>query len=1244
MNKNDQQIFSDPQFLPIDLQTNPYLQDHRFQEMIILPGAVYLERLLALATEIGITEAVFTEIVFHQPLRLDGQERQLTLASSPLATEGVAVQVYSGSSSGREQLMSGNILPTRQPVIDKLDAKTVAATCQRQLSGPNFYQQLARSGNQYGPAFQLIRQIKIGPDAALATLQPPQNKTAVLSVALDACVQTLAATFAGENQPFLWRGAAKMIVNNRMAQPAFAYAQRQQQEADGLTGDVYLLDGAGAVLAAIYGVRLDYASGSADKPQTLAIAATFTAEPITDSLNFWCETADLPYEIAFAPYNQLFQQLLDPTSLLAQNKQGVNLLLIRPEDWFGRSPSLPLQVSLAEKERLLSNHARYPLTEQVDIAHFVPYETDYLVQEIFHDKSYLKHGISLQDGDCVIDVGANIGMFALFVQQHCPNATVYAFEPATAVFDILQTNATLYGKNVKTFNIGLSNKAGQAAFTFYKNASVFSTVHADTTADTHAIKTIVQNTLKAQPNLPDVKEHDLTDHFMADRLTNVTETVQLTTLSQMIREQQIEQIDLLKIDVERSEWDVLQGIEADHWPRIKQIVIELHDQEGDLITAVMALLKEKGFTVVLDEEALLQGSGLYNVYARRPDNKSGQSPAARHVSPSERQQIMAEFVQALQVSSERSQIPHLICLCSPSPKNVATPAQAAAYQQMVHTLEAACAAIAGVQVIKTAVREHLYPVLNKYDQRTDQLGHIPYTSAYYTALGSSVARQLALRQRAPYKVIVLDCDQTLWQGVCGEDGADGIVLDAPRRALQQFMVAQRQAGMLLCLCSKNSEADMLDVFERRPEMPLTLDHLAAWRINWQPKSENIRSLAEELQLGLDTFIFIDDNRLECAEVRAHCPEVLTLQLPTEPTQIPTFLQHVWAFDRQQITAVDQQRTTFYQQNSERQQLEAKSLGLADFLNRLQLEVDIGPLKADQLARVSQLTYRTNQFNCTTIRRSEAEIHSLIETGKQACLTVTVRDRFGEYGLVGVILFGETAVSLQVDTFLLSCRALGRRVEHHMLAKLGQLAQERGLQEIVVPYIPTIRNQPIHHFLESVADASTPSANGTVSYRVASETAVQLLGQQPDDPTGSQKNEQGWPEQETAVVSNGQQARSHLFSQIATELNNVQRILAHMRQLTRHDQASQTNCEPTSSNELEATIAHIWQNVLNVAQVGIHDDFFEMGGSSLKGVQLLALLERKLSEGGISVDISPVSLRRNPTIKQLAGLITRKTSP
>lgn len=344
-----------------------------------------------------------------------------------------------------------------------------------------------------------------------------------------------------------------------------------------------------------------------------------------------------------------------------------------------------------------------------------------------------------------------------------------------------------------------------------------------------------------------------------------------------------------------------------------------------------------------------------------------------------------------------------------------------------------------------------------------------------------IARRAYVIQTPRYKVIVLDCDGTLWKGVCGEDGADGVEISAPYSALQEFMVQQREAGMLLCLCSKNSEQDVSAVFERRcAEMPLKWEHLITTRMNWQPKSQNLRSLAEELQLGLDSFIFVDDNPIECAEVEAHCPEVFTLELPEESEQIPNVLRHIWAFDHLKVTAEDQQRSELYRQNIERERFREESLTFEDFLRDLELKIDISPMQPEQLPRVSQLTKRTNQFNLSTIRRSEGEIQQLCDAEGYECLVCGVSDRFGDYGLVGVLLFCIDAQALHVDTFLLSCRALGRGVERAMLRKLGDFAREHGADSVNILYRPTERNQPALDFLEHAgAESKEPDEDGWI---------------------------------------------------------------------------------------------------------------------------------------------------------------------
>ena len=258
----------------------------------------------------------------------------------------------------------------------------------------------------------------------------------------------------------------------------------------------------------------------------------------------------------------------------------------------------------------------------------------------------------------------------------------------------------------------------------------------------------------------------------------------------------------------------------------------------------------------------------------------------------------------------RSKTPLILGFCPDSPAALAEPDTRDLFARIREQIAAALQGIPGLCLIGPDDLKP-YPVEVYYDPQRDQLGHIPYTPLFYAALGTILARRVHALKSPAYKVIVLDCDNTLWKGVVGEEGIAGITIPPAWSRLQQFMVEQASKGVLLCLCSKNDESDVLDVFEQRPDMVLKRDHLVAWRINWEPKSENIRALAQELNLGLDSFIFLDDNPVECAEVQAGCPEVLTLRLPIDG-DIAGFIEHVWAFDRLSVTSEDQQRTAMYQ--------------------------------------------------------------------------------------------------------------------------------------------------------------------------------------------------------------------------------------------------------------------------------------------------------------------------------------------
>ncbi len=314
---------------------------------------------------------------------------------------------------------------------------------------------------------------------------------------------------------------------------------------------------------------------------------------------------------------------------------------------------------------------------------------------------------------------------------------------------------------------------------------------------------------------------------------------------------------------------------------------------------------EEGVNLVLLRfEDLMGGHASSSPRARQTSGLAPESLEPTEAAARQLEQTVLKLILALKGAAARSSVPHLLCICPSSPLTLAARPTALLYQRMEALLRAQLDAVGSIHLL-TGSQWAPYPVTTYYDARADQLGHIPFTSAFFASLGTAISRRILALKSPPYKVIVLGCDQTLWKGVCAEDGTFGIEIDGPRKALQEFMVEQHAAGMLICLCSKNAEADVIDVFEQRTDMPLRHEYIVSWRINWNSKSQNIQSLAHELQLGLDSFVFVDDDPVECAEVMSACPEVLTLRLPRESEDIPQFLHHIWAFDHQpSSTSVD----------------------------------------------------------------------------------------------------------------------------------------------------------------------------------------------------------------------------------------------------------------------------------------------------------------------------------------------------
>lgn len=637
-------------------------------------------------------------------------------------------------------------------------------------------------------------------------------------------------------------------------------------------------------------------------------------------------------------------------------------------------------------------------------------------------------------------------------------------------------------------------------------------------------------------------------------------------------------------------------------------------QELDMPARVVFAPYNQIFQQLLDPSSLLatNDNGINVVLVRLEDWQMSEpgAPGKGTAALDADQQIernVQDLIHALITAVERSRTPYLLCLCPASVTKTADLERARFCQVMEDLVKRELAAVDSVSVITTTELAATYPVAIYDNPYTDQLAHIPYTPVFYTALGTMVARKVHALKSAGYKVIVLDCDQTLWGGICGEGGPLEIQIDPVRAAIQAFMVQQHAAGMLLCLCSKNNEEDVIAVFDCRLDMVLKREHIVAWRLNWRPKSENIKSLAQELQLGLDSIIFLDDDPLECAEVQANCPEVLTLQLPRNPDMIPTFLRNVWIFDHLQITKEGKSRTALYQQNTQRERFRQETPTLQEFLAGLDLQIHVAALMPHQLTRVSELTQRTNQFNLTTMRRSEAELQDLCRPGGAECFTVHVTDRFGDYGLVGVMIFMGGSTALTVDTFLLSCRALGRGVEHRMLAKLGEIAQQRGLDHIDILYSQTKRNRPALDFLDSVgAEVKEPSDAGYL-FRFPAVVAAAIRY----SPHVAERPIEMPPEQsvsEFGLASSATDTRiqAALLSAIATELHDAEQINTVI--------AAQTQPRPSLNTTIvaprtavEKKVADIWTEVLGLDLIGVDDNFFDLGGHSLLAMQILSRL-------------------------------------
>lgn len=316
------------------------------------------------------------------------------------------------------------------------------------------------------------------------------------------------------------------------------------------------------------------------------------------------------------------------------------------------------------------------------------------------------------------------------------------------------------------------------------------------------------------------------------------------------------------------------------------------------------------------------------------------------------------------------------------------------------------------------------------------------------------------------KVLVLDLDNTLWGGVLGEDGWQNIQLSDEGTGLifkefQQLIIELSQLGVLIAICSKNKEADVREAMERNEHMLLKWNNFVATRVNWLPKDENIRSIALELNLGLDAFVFIDDNPVERTLIQESLPSVAVPQFPTDLTRLQQWMleEVVYPyFARTTLTSEDLNKTSQYQRNAARES-ERNNFSFDEFIANLNIEIEVTEANEATLARIAQLTQKTNQFNMTMKRYTEADIIRLYNSDKHKLFTCRYRDKFGDEGIVGCFLIESVGNVARIDNFLLSCRVLGRKAEFQMLDALKNQLHQLQLTKISASYVPGERNQP-----------------------------------------------------------------------------------------------------------------------------------------------------------------------------------------
>ena len=391
-----------------------------------------------------------------------------------------------------------------------------------------------------------------------------------------------------------------------------------------------------------------------------------------------------------------------------------------------------------------------------------------------------------------------------------------------------------------------------------------------------------------------------------------------------------------------------------------------------------------------------------------------------------------------------------------------------------------------------------------YDRRFWYTSGAPFGRRFLMNYAHDIAASVRIGAGKVRKCLVLDCDNTLWGGVIGEDGMDGISLSedalpgAYYRAFQRAVLDLHARGVAIALASKNNEADVMEVIERHPHMLLRREHLSAWRINWEEKSASLPAIAAQLNLGLDALVFVDDNSFECELVARALPPVRVLQVPAAREQLVDLLERTNPFEALVVTAADRARNASYRENRQRAELSAAVGDLTAYKREIGAELRVRRADDADLPRVVQLLQRTNQFNLTTRRYDVNQVRAMLADPDVLLLCAELRDRFGDLGLIGVAIARHCGESAIIDTLLMSCRALGRDAEFALAGALYSAIRLAWLPTLIeAEYVASAKNAMVADFWSRAGLERMPDGRDGVACFRADADAPALASIIPD---------------------------------------------------------------------------------------------------------------------------------------------------